>query len=244
VGPGGTFAGQFAPVEIADSYGEETSQSWEVGIKRDWLDRRIHTELSYYDTSVDDMQFFEFFVGAFGLLRVVSNVDEVSIRGVEGSISFRANDWLNVYAGGNIIDSEIDANSARPDTVGNDSPYTPDFTFNSGAEVNFPAFEGLDFVASAELNMVGETWFHVVQKNRRPTIFGLPGEYTVAQRDTYSLVNLRAGFRNETWSVTAFIKNAFDANYLEEVIPAPEFGGSFIHPGSERRIGVEGTLKF
>ena len=40
------------------------------------------------------------------------------------------------------------------------------------------------------------------------------------------------------------INNAFDEQYLQEVIPAPEFGGSFIHPGTERRVGVEATLKF
>jgi iron complex outermembrane recepter protein len=45
-------------------------------------------------------------------------------------------------------------------------------------------------------------------------------------------------------SVVAFVKNALDESYLEEVIPAPEFGGSFVHPGTERRVGVEATLKF
>ena len=37
---------------------------------------------------------------------------------------------------------------------------------------------------------------------------------------------------------------ADDEDYLEEVIPAPEFGGTFNHPGTERRVGVEATLKF
>ena len=35
-----------------------------------------------------------------------------------------------------------------------------------------------------------------------------------------------------------------DENYSEEVIPAPEFGGTFDHPGSQRRYGVELSLDF
>ena len=32
--------------------------------------------------------------------------------------------------------------------------------------------------------------------------------------------------------------------YLEEVIPAPEFGGTFIHPADLRRVGPELTARF
>ena len=31
---------------------------------------------------------------------------------------------------------------------------------------------------------------------------------------------------------------------LQEVIPAPEFGGSFIHAGTEDRFGLEATYSF
>ena len=38
--------------------------------------------------------------------------------------------------------------------------------------------------------------------------------------------------RGEKRTLTAFATNLTDEKYLEEVIPAPEFGGSFNHPGS------------
>jgi iron complex outermembrane receptor protein len=106
-----------------------------------------------------------------------------------------------------------------------------------------------DLVASVDVSGVGETWFHVVQADDRPTTFSLflplgPANYSVAQRDAYTLVNLRAGISSDHWSLVGFVNNAFDEQYLQEVIPAPEFGGSFIHPGTERRVGVEATLKF
>ena len=158
-------------------------------------------------------------------------------------------DWFDVYGGFNITDSEIKKNGARPDSVGNKSPYTPDYTWNAGAQVTFPMTGALDFIANVDLSGVGKTWFHVIQDQERPTgfsaAFGIaPGEYSLTHRDAYALVNLRAGVQAESWSLVAFVSNALDENYLEEVIPAPEFGGTFNHPGTERRFGVEATLKF
>ncbi|MDH4021657.1 MAG: TonB-dependent receptor [Gammaproteobacteria bacterium] len=249
LGPGGPFEGDFSPVNINDSYREETSWSYEAGLKTEWLDDRLRAEVAGYYVDVDDMQFFEFIVGGFGLLRVVSNIDEVEIKGIEVSANFAATDWLSLFAGANFLDTEIKKNDARPDSVGNESPYTPDYTWNAGAQVLFPMSADYDFVASADVSGVGETWFHVIQADDRPTIFSLafplgPANYSVAQRDAYTLVNLRAGIATDRWSLVAFANNAFDEDFLQEVIPAPEFGGSFIHPGTERRIGVEATLKF
>lgn len=235
-------------INIADSFGEETSTAWEIGAKSNWAGNTVRAEIAYYSTDVDDMQFFEFFVGPFGLLRVVSNVDEVSIDGVEIGLNWMARDWLELYAGANWIDSEIDRNDARPDTVGNDSPYTPEWTANAGGRITFPVSETLDLIANLDVSSIGDTWFHVVQDQQRPTLFtgfGFgPGEYSVAQRDAYTLVNLRIGVQGERWTVVGFAKNLFDEDYIEEAIPAPEFGGTFIHAGSQSRMGIEATYRF
>jgi iron complex outermembrane receptor protein len=204
------------------------------------------------------MQFFEFLVGTFGLLRVVSNIDEVEISGVELGVNFHATDNFRLYAGANFVDSEIKANSSRPDTVGNTSPYTPEYTFNVGGDVAFPLSNGLSLFARVDAQFIGETWFHTVQEGPRPTIFmplfelgfgtgaGALGaaDFSNAKRDSYFTVDLRAGVEGERWSVTAFASNLTDEKYLEEVIPAPEFGGSFDHPNARRRIGVEVGYRF
>ena len=69
-------------VLIEDLYRKEKSSAFEVGFKGDLLDGAVNDLAGYY-TTIDDMQFFEFFVGNFGLLRVVSNVDEVEVYGAE-----------------------------------------------------------------------------------------------------------------------------------------------------------------
>ena len=123
------------------------------------------------------------------------------------------------------------------------------FPWSAGAQVQYPLSADYDFVGSVDLSGVGETWFHVIQDDNRPTIFSLTfpleaANYSKAKRDAYSLVNLRAGISGDRWSLVGFVKNALDEKYIEEAIPAPEFGGSFISPGTERRVGVEATLKF
>jgi iron complex outermembrane receptor protein len=243
---------------INDDFRKETSDAFELGFNSTLLDGRLMLNGAAYQTQVDDMQFFEFFVGTFGLLRVVSNVDKVDITGFELGGTFHVNDHFRLYGGASFVDSEIKANSSRPGTEGNESPYTPDKTINLGADFNFRISDSLEAFARIDAQHVGETWFHTVQTGNRPTIFmplfelgfgaGAGGlgiaEYSNTQRDDYTTVDLRFGVRGENWAVTVFGQNLTDEKYIEEAIPAPEFGGVFNHPGPQRRYGLELSFDF
>ncbi len=243
-------------VRIDDIYRKEKSDAFEAGIKG--RVGPVNYNLAGYYTRIKDMQFFEFFVGSFGLLRVVSNIDRVDIKGVEANIDATIVKGWSVYAAGNYTDSEIKKNSSRPDTVGNESPYTAKYTINVGSQVELPVTDSLDFVARADWRLTGPTWFHTVQDQTAPTLFSglLPGsalalpafvgdgKFDRARRDSYSTVDLRAGVQGKTWKIVAFADNVLDKKYLAEVIPAIEFGGAFISPGARRRYGVEIGYKF
>ena len=234
--------GTFSAVGITDDYRKETSTSFEVGVKS-VIGSNLQWEAAFYHVEVDDMQFFEFVVGPFGLMRLVENVDEVTMDGVEATVIWSATDWLNLFAGANWIDSEIDANTVRPDTVGNESPYTPEWTANFGGDIVVPITPSLNLIGSVDFSGFGDTWFHVVQDQQRPTAFG-PADFSIAQRDSYWLINARIGFGADNWSVVAFGRNIADEDWLQEVIPAPEFGGSFTHPGTLSRFGIEMAYQF
>ena len=249
--------GSALPV-VQDDYEKETSSAFEAGFKADLLGGRLQLNGAGYYTKVTDMQFFEFYVGTFGLLRVVSNVDDVEIYGFELGGTYHLNNHLRFYAGLNMTDSEIKENSARTDTVGNKSPYTPDYTINLAVDFDYPISNDLELFGRADAVFVGPTWFHTVQEGMQATIFqplfemGLgtgagalgAAEYSTAQRDAYHTIDLRLGVRGEGWTLTGFVTNVTDENYMEEVIPAPEFGGSFVNPGTERRWGVEMSFEF
>jgi iron complex outermembrane recepter protein len=247
-----------AGVTINDQFRKERSSAFEAGIKGSLFDNRVTFDLAGYYTRVTDMQFFEFFVGSFGLLRVVSNIDKVDVKGVELNTTARIVDGWKVFGSVNVTDSEIKKNASRPYTVGNKSPYTADYTINLGTQIDAPLNDGLDLVMRADYRITGPTWFHTVQAQTRATIFSqllpisalaLPGfvgnaNYSVAKRDAFGVLNLRFGLEGENWNLTAFADNMLDRKYINEAIPAIEFGGSFISPGARRLMGVEVGYKF
>ena len=71
-----------------------------------------------------------------------------------------------------------------------------------------------------------------------------PSNYDTTKRDDYWTMNLRVGISGEHWSLVAWSQNVTDEEYLEEVIPAPEFGGSFIHPAARRGYGLDFQYNF
>lgn len=247
-----------AGVTINDNFRKERSSAFEAGIKGALLDGRISYDLAGYYTRITDMQFFEFFVGGFGLLRVNSNIDRVDVTGAELSLNARIIKGWNIFGGVNVTDSKIKKNSSRPYTVGNKSPYTADYTINVGSQIVAPLNDSLNVVMRADYRVTGPTYFHTVQDQSRPTLFSgllpisalaLPGfvgdaRYDRARRAAFGVLNLRAGVEGKNWTLTAFANNLLDRRYLNEVIPAIEFGGSFISPGDRQQIGVEAGFKF
>lgn len=234
-------------LSIFDVYKKERSSAYEAGLKGSITGGVLSYELAGYYTDVRNQQFFEFFVGPFGLLRVVSNIDKVRLYGVEGSLNLRLARGFSLFASGNYTDSEIRRNSARPYTVGNEAPYTAKYTINAGGQVDTPITTAFSFIGRADVRVTGPTWFHTVQDNDVPNIFsGLVGlgNFRNSRRDAYTIVNLRAGFKGENWSIQGYASNLFNKRYLAEVIPAPEFGGGFLTPADRRAYGVEVSFNF
>ena len=240
-----------AGLNISDQYKKEVSTSYEVGLKGQALQRRLSLSVAGYRTNVHDMQFFEFYAGPFGILRVVSNIDRVTITGVEGAADYRVGGGLDLFTGFNYNDSRIDRDSARPGAVGGESPYTSKYTVNAGAEYTRTLSADLKLIARVDYRRVGPTFFSTAQGGDRPTIFNLSfgpflgtGNYANSKRDAYDITNARISLKHGAWTATAFAQNLFDKAYLAEVIPAPEFGGSFIAPGNRRYYGVELAASF
>ncbi|MEO1033981.1 MAG: TonB-dependent receptor [Pseudomonadota bacterium] len=232
-----------APPEI---FREETSSAFEIGFKSRLFNDRVDISGAVFQTDVDDMQFFEFFVGPFGLLRVVENIDEVSITGAELAIDAQISDNFSINAGVSVLDTEIEENAIRPFTEGNEAPNAPDLTYNVAAQYIAPINEDLEFIGRIEYSYQGDVWYHTVQDDVVPaTLFGGPdADFSRSQVDGYGLTNIRLGVEGENWRVIAFARNLFDEDFVAEVISAPEFGGSFVHPGTERTAGVEFGFSF
>jgi len=243
------------PVAPPEIYEEETSSSFEVGFRSTLLDGNLQLNAAAFHTEVDDMQFFEFYVGPFGLLRTVESIDEVTIQGFEVGASWQMTDGLRVDAGYSTIDGEIDAMTVRPYVAGNDVPNAAEFTANLALTWD-QNIGNLNLMARIEYAYQGDISYHVVQGSdldvpKSYDFEGLPYEvpamlfggigtsFSKTKVDGYGITNLRVGIGGERWRVTAFARNLFDEEYIAEVIMAPEFGGAFVTPGAYRTAGVE-----
>ncbi len=241
------------PIAPPEIYEEETSSAFEIGFRTTLADGRIALNGAIYNTEVDDMQFFEFYVGPFGLLRVVEAIDEVSLQGFELGATMQITDSLTLDLGYSSIDGEIDKMTVRPYVKGNEVPNAPEFTANAALTFEHEFGSGLDLMARLEYAYQGDTYYHVVQggtyanpSTQVPAVLfgGLATSFANTKVDAQGIANLRIGVGGENWRVTAFARNLTDEEYIAEVIMAPEFGGAFVHPAWVRSAGVELEYRF
>ena len=239
-----------AGLGVSDSFNKEVSKSFEVGFKGRYLDGRLAINGALFETEVDDNQFFEFFAGPWGLLRVVTSIDQLDISGSELDFKYALTDSIRLDGGIGYTDGEIKKNAHRPNTVGNNAPLAPEHTYNLGMQYETSFSANYDLIVRVDYMEVGETWFHTVQNNKQPAVWGallgfpVDSDMSKSVRDAYSLVDIRASLVGEKLSLTLWGRNINDEEYLAEVIPAPEFGGSFIHQAPYATYGLDLKYNF
>jgi iron complex outermembrane receptor protein len=184
------------------------------------------------------------------LMRVVTTIDKAKISGFEADFDWAVSQNFRLYGGLGLLDSKIKENINRPLSVGNDMPQAPGQTYNLGGQYDMAIGDNWNLLARLDWQYVGKMWFHTLQGEEVPTIWqvffgpGLDSNMSRARRDSYSTVDARLSLSNENWIFTLWGRNLTDDDYLQEVIPAPEFGGSFIHPSNQRAYGVEASYRF
>jgi iron complex outermembrane receptor protein len=246
-----------AQLKVSDEYEKEVTTNIELGFKTKFMDNKVRLNAAVFQTTVDDNQFFEFFAGPFGLLRAVTTIDELAISGFEMDVQADVTEDVRIFAGLGLLDSEIKENQNRPLTVGNSAPQAPDETFTFGVTWDYSLSSDILLTSRIDWQYTGDTFFHTLQGEQTPTIwdfFGTLGggvplgthsqDFSNAKRDAYSTINARINFDAEDWSVAIWAKNLTDEEYLQEVIPAPEFGGAFIHPSARDSYGIDFTYRF
>lgn len=246
-----------AQINVTDDYNKEVTTNTELGFKSTFLDKRIKLNAAVFKTEVEDNQFFEFFAGPFGLLRAVTTIDKLSIQGIEFDFQAKVTDDIKLYGGLGLLDSEIKENRNRPMTVGNKAPQAPEESAALGIMWDYEVTSDIVMTSRVDWQYVGKTYFHTLQGEQTPTIwdfFGTlgggvppgphPQDFSNSIRDAYSTVNARISFAAETWKVALWMNNLTNENYLQEIINAPEFGGSFIHPSARKSYGIDFTYNF
>lgn len=198
---------------IDDLFDKETADTIEAGIKAQLWDGKLATSFTAYQTKAKGSYFFVFDPNTS--TQNLGNLGEVHYAGFEAEAQSRVTDWLELYARGGYTDSDIKKSDRDPNDVGNQAPLVSKYTVNLGAQITggLPFGDGLTYFIRPDFQIIGDTYWY-------------PDNFTV--RRPVNLLNLRAGFGSDAWTVTAWSRNLTDEKYNAEWSPGPQF---FPNPG-------------
>ncbi|MFW6093233.1 MAG: TonB-dependent receptor [Pseudomonadota bacterium] len=214
---------------VDDVYDEQIADTFEAGVKTSLWQGRASVSLAAYYTEFEGAYFF--FFDPDTSTQNLGSIDEVTYAGFELEGSAMLTDHLSATAGIGYTDSEID-DAANPADEGNEAPLVSEYTLNLGVQYERPleALGGLSAIARVDYQRIGDTWWE-------------PSNVSV--RSPVDLVDARVGLAApDDWTVTAWVKNAFDEDYNAEFSPGPAPGLNFLWPAMPRRWGVELSKRF
>ncbi|HEX4597136.1 MAG TPA: TonB-dependent receptor, partial [Burkholderiaceae bacterium] len=205
---------------VNDLFDAEVADTFEIGAKSQWLDRRLTANMALYRTRSRNGYFFVFL--AANSTQNLGNLD-ATYKGAELELAYKATQHLDLYANFGYTDSSITA-MADPTVIGNQAPLVSKSTINVGAQYRHPLGEDLAATGRIDFQQIGRTWWE---------------PYNITSRDPVNLVDLRGGLDSEAWSVTGWTKNLFDKKYNAEFSP-----GGFLFKAQPRTYGVDFTYRF
>jgi iron complex outermembrane receptor protein len=219
---------------IGDLFDQETAETYEAGVKAQFLDRRVSAGLTAFLTEAKGSYYFVFDPNTS--TQNLGNLDEVEYVGFEAEVQARATDQLDLYARVGYTDSEIKASRRAATDVGNQAPLVSEYTVNLGAQWRAPlGSTDLALVVRPDLQIIGDTYWY-------------PDNASV--RDPVELLNLRVGLDSARWALTAWARNLTDEEYNAEWSPGPAFfpnpgaTNNFVFKAQPRVWGVDFTYRF
>ena len=205
---------------VNDLFNAEVADTFEVGVKGEFLDHRLNAGLSAFHTKSTNGYFFVFL--AANSTQNLGNLD-ATYKGVEFELNAKPTDHFDVYASFGYTDSHID-HMEDPAVIGNQAPLVSRTTFNAGVQYHQQVINDLNGFIRLDFQNIGRTWWD-------------PQNDT--SRDPLSLLDLRLGLNADKWSVAAWSKNLTNKIYNAEFSP-----GGFLWRAPPRRYGVEFDYRF
>jgi iron complex outermembrane receptor protein len=198
---------------VQDLFDAETADTYEIGTKTEWFDRRLKANASVYYTEAKGTYFFVFDPNTS--TQNLGNLGKVNFVGGELELNGRVAEGLDAYFNFGYTDSDIRKSGRDANDVGNQAPLVSRYTANVGAQYQhaIPMFGGITGFIRTDYEIIGPTWFY-------------PDNFT--RRKAVNLLNLRLGVEADRWSVTAWSKNLTNEKYNSEWSPGPR---SFPNPG-------------
>lgn len=224
----GTWATSF---DETRPFGSEAVDAAEIGLKSVLLDGSLIFNVSVYDATYEDIQLFGFnsVTGIFG----ITNASDADVQGLEMETWFRPTSQLDLKFGFGFTDSEMVNLQVGPAVAseGNRLPNTSEVTFNTLVSYEVPIGEFM-LTPSYSASFTGQQYFQ-------------PDNSELGSQDGYWVHNLTVGLasNNDTWAVSAWVKNLSDELYYTEAFVSTSAGVAARLPGAPRTFGFDITYR-
>jgi len=181
-------------VDDVISFDPEILDAWEVGFKSTWNDGLLIINGAVYVYDYKDYQAFQI----VGIDTITTNADADS-NGAELEVQVAPVEGLDIIFGAAYNDIEVDLGGGAPKTT---SVQSPEWNLNALIRYEMPLFDGTFAIQ----------WD---AQHRSEHFFSLTGAETVTE-DGYTLQNANVSWTSgdEVWTVTAFMHNVTDEEYL------------------------------
>ena len=197
-------------------YDEEQLDSFELGLKSDWLDRRLRVNAALFYNDYQDMQIAVFEAGSGGASSRITNAGESTYKGLELEIVALLSEKITLDLTYGYLDAEFDEYNARnPATnqIENIASVTtvtraPESNGSVGLQYSLPNTGGGAFSARVDVTYTDSMTFHPFQNQ-----FDTADSRTVANA-RLTLDELSVGDGGEV-RLSAWVKNFTDEEYRE-----------------------------
>ena len=230
----GYKAGGFNPVSPvgSEAYGEEHAWNVEGGVKTTWAAGRVMANASVFRINWEDLQLnvpdltspAQFYI---------ANIGDATSTGVEAELNARVHSSVDVFGGVGYTRARFSDGSVSNGVPvgGNLIPNTPEYSVTLGTQVTHPLRPGISVYGRAEAVFYGAFEYD---------------DFNTQRQDAYSLANFRAGARGRYLFAEAWIRNAFDTQYIPVAFAYGQLAPSgFIgEMGRPRTFGVSAGVTF
>lgn len=225
-----TASTPFAPEEVL---------AYEIGIKSDFLDRRVRVNgaVFYQDYTNIQQQLRDFVDGAS--VTLIRNAAEATLWGGELEVIVAPTVNTTINVGAAYLNAGYDE-YVVPDSDGNlvdltDTPFpTPRWTFNVGATQDVPLDDG-ELRFSVNYNWIDD----VIYRN------GADDVPSVTQ-SAFGLLDARITWHidSQDLDIAVFGKNLTDKHYIQAATNVEGLGYNFAFPGDPRTFGIQVRKNF
>lgn len=217
-----------APLEEVAAYKPEKSWNYELGVRSELVENRLHAELTTFYMDIQDIQLTQFVTSGSG--RILTNAGKAQSYGAE--LSLRGQilpGWTADFNYGYTHATFKDYNNGREDYSGKYIPYTPRHTLSVGTQYSVLLRNSwLDqFTVSAQYSGAGKIFWT---------------EANDLTQDFYGLLNAKVGVRKGMVNVNLWGRNLTDTRYSAFYFES--FDNPFMQLGKPIQFGAEIAIAF